>query len=90
MQIVTVYTRKVRNVPQTASANELRESFSGMGDIKGILARFLASHGIVLLAFYDTRHAARAFRHVSANQVTTLGDARLAAAFVSPAQVEQV
>ncbi|PIL34167.1 hypothetical protein GSI_03878 [Ganoderma sinense ZZ0214-1] len=80
----------VRNVPPTVSANDLRETFSGMGDIKGILARFQVSHGIVLLAFYDTRHAARAFRHVSTDQVTTLGDARLAAAFVSPAQVEKI
>ncbi|KAI1796412.1 RNA recognition motif 2-domain-containing protein [Ganoderma leucocontextum] len=80
----------VRNVSPTAPANVLRETFSGMGDIKGILARFQATQGIVLLAFYDTRHAARAFRHITANQVTTLGDDRLVATFVSPVQVEKL
>ena len=61
-----------------------------MGDIKGILARFQITHGVVILAFHDSRHAARALRQVSSNQVPTFSDARLKAAFVSPADVEKV
>ena len=61
-----------------------------MGDVKGILTRFQASHGIVIVAFYDSRHAARALRKIADNLFPTLDGARLAAAFVSPAQVEKV
>ncbi|TBU64511.1 RNA recognition motif 2-domain-containing protein [Dichomitus squalens] len=80
----------IRNVPSTASATVLREAFSGIGDIKGILARFQYPHGVVILAFYDSRDATRALRQISANQIPTLGDARLSAAFVSPADVERL
>ena len=61
-----------------------------MGDVKGILTRFQATHGIIILAFYDTRHAARALRQIAGHKFATLDDARLEAAFVSPAGLEKV
>ncbi|KAI0675041.1 RNA recognition motif 2-domain-containing protein [Trametes maxima] len=79
----------VRHVPPTATSKALLETFSSMGDVKGILARFQA-HGVVILAFFDTRDAARALKKISGNTFATLDNARLEAAFVSPVQVEKL
>lgn len=54
------------------------------------MARLQARHGIVIVAFYDTRHAIRAYRQISSGSFPTLDEARLECAFVSPAQVEKV
>ncbi|KAI0356223.1 hypothetical protein OH77DRAFT_243296 [Trametes cingulata] len=80
----------VHHVPPTAPSNVLLEAFSGLGDVKGILARFQTSHGVVILAFYDTRHAARALRQIAGHKFSALDDVRLEAAFVSPTQVEKL
>ena len=80
----------MRNVPSAAPANVLLEAFSGLGDVKGILPRYQATHGIVILAFYDTRHAMLALRRMTGKRFETLDDACLTPAFVSPAQVEKV
>ena len=77
-------------MPSAAQADTLLVAFSGMGDVKGILARFQASHGIVILAFYDTRHAMRALRQISGKRIEVLDDACLVPAFISLAQVEKV
>ncbi|KAI8993853.1 RNA recognition motif 2-domain-containing protein [Trametes punicea] len=80
----------VRNVPPAAPTSALLEAFSTLGDVKGILARFQASHGIIVLAFYDTRHAVRAWRQIAGQNFSVLDDARLEAALISPAQVEKL
>ncbi|KAI0829622.1 RNA recognition motif 2-domain-containing protein [Trametes gibbosa] len=80
----------VRRVPPTAPSTDLRQAFSGLGDVKGILARFQANHGVVILAFYDTRHAARALRHITAHTFPVLDNVHLEAAFVSPAHVQSM
>ncbi|KAI0645439.1 RNA recognition motif 2-domain-containing protein [Trametes meyenii] len=80
----------VRRVPPTAPSSALLETFSSMGDVKGILARFQATHGVIILAFFDTRHAARALKHISGNTFATLNNARLEAAFVAPADIEKL
>ncbi|KAI0661172.1 RNA recognition motif 2-domain-containing protein [Cubamyces menziesii] len=80
----------VRHIPSAAPSNALLEAFSSSGDVKGILARFQATHGIIILAFYDTRHAARALRQIAGHKFATLDDARLEAAFVSPAGLEKL
>ncbi|RDX50115.1 hypothetical protein OH76DRAFT_1349761 [Lentinus brumalis] len=80
----------VRHVPRKASGTTLLETFAGLGDMKGILAKFQAKHGIIIIAFYDTRHAVRALRQISDKSFPTLDEARLESAFVSPAQVEKL
>ncbi|KAI0365617.1 hypothetical protein BV20DRAFT_721398 [Pilatotrama ljubarskyi] len=80
----------VHHVPRTAPSNVLLDAFSGLGDVKGILARFQASHGVVILAFYDTRHAARALRQIAGHKFSALDDVRLEAAYISPTHVEKL
>ncbi|KAI0633340.1 RNA recognition motif 2-domain-containing protein [Trametes polyzona] len=80
----------VRHIPPDSASSALLEAFSGLGDVKGILARFQSSHGFVILAFYDTRHAARALRQIAGKKFPALGNVRLEATFVSPAQVENM
>ncbi|OSD03965.1 hypothetical protein PYCCODRAFT_1364856 [Trametes coccinea BRFM310] len=80
----------VRNVPPTAPSGALLDAFSTLGDVKGILARFQATRGVIILAFHDTRHARRALRQITGHTFSALEDARLEAAFVSPAQVEKL
>ncbi|OBZ67253.1 Meiosis protein mei2 [Grifola frondosa] len=80
----------VHNVPPTASSVTLRAAFASMGDIKGILVRFQATHGVVILAFYDVRHAIRAQRQISEQIFDVLEDARLDARFVAPSALESV
>ncbi|KAJ2980261.1 hypothetical protein NUW54_g11029 [Trametes sanguinea] len=80
----------VRHVPPTAPSGALLDAFSTLGDVKGILARFQATRGVIILAFHDTRHALRALRQIAGHTFPTLEEARLEAAFVSPAQVEKL
>ncbi|OJT09286.1 Meiosis protein mei2 [Trametes pubescens] len=80
----------VRHVPPTAPSSALLDSFSSLGDVKGILARFQATHGVVILAFHDSRHAARALRHIAGHTYSALDNVRLEAEFVSPARVEKM
>ncbi|KAH9847633.1 RNA recognition motif 2-domain-containing protein [Lenzites betulinus] len=80
----------VRRVPANAPSSALRQAFAGLGDVKGILARFQVTQGLVILAFYDTRHAARALRQIASHSFPMLDNANLDAAFVSPAQVENM
>lgn len=81
---------QVRHIPSTAPSSALLDSFSSLGDVKGILARFQATHGVVILAFYDTRHAARALRHIAGHKFSALDNVHLEAEFVSPGRVEKV
>ncbi|KZT08496.1 uncharacterized protein LAESUDRAFT_757732 [Laetiporus sulphureus 93-53] len=80
----------VRDVPLNASSADLREAFAPTGDVKGIWVPFLESHGVIILAYYDIRHATRA-RSLIANQaIPGLEDAHLAAKYVSAEQIERV
>ncbi|KAI0743840.1 RNA recognition motif 2-domain-containing protein [Daedaleopsis nitida] len=80
----------VRKVPRDASSKALMDAFCGMGSVRGIMARFLSTYGIIFVAFYDTRHAVRAMSLISNNPYYAFENVRLESAFVSPAQVEQV
>ncbi|KAH9942348.1 RNA recognition motif 2-domain-containing protein [Epithele typhae] len=79
----------VRNVPASAPTSALLEVFHGFGDVKGIQVRFQQSHGVAILAFYDTRHAGRAMRQISGKRISTLSDVCLTLAFMDPAQVQK-
>ncbi|KAG8704651.1 hypothetical protein FRC08_002114 [Ceratobasidium sp. 394] len=50
----------VEHVPCDASPETLKAAFERCGPLKGIFIRFQAERGMVVLAFYDTRHAAAA------------------------------
>ncbi|OCH88259.1 hypothetical protein OBBRIDRAFT_780412 [Obba rivulosa] len=78
------------NVPPSASSAALRTAFDPCGDIKGILPRFQAEHGVVILAFHDLRQAIRARKVICAQTFPCLDGARLDAAFIMPEQLETI
>lgn len=80
---------QVRNVPPAASSAKLRDAFAPTGDIKGIHVRFQAS-GLVILAYYNVRHAARARRQISGHSFACLDDVRLEAGFITLERLEMV
>ncbi|TFY61773.1 hypothetical protein EVJ58_g4306 [Rhodofomes roseus] len=47
----------VRNIPLAAPSAKLKDVFASTGDVKGIWVRFQETDGIVILAYYDIRHA---------------------------------
>ncbi|KAI0958378.1 hypothetical protein AcV7_004213 [Taiwanofungus camphoratus] len=79
----------VRNVPPAASSAKLRDAFAPTGDIKGIHVRFQAS-GLVILAYYNVRHAARARRQISGHSFACLDDVRLEAGFITLERLEMI
>ena len=81
---------QVRNVPPSAPSSKLRDVFASTGDVKGIWVRFQETHGIVILAFYDIRHAMRAKRQISSQVLRGLEDIRLEAAFITAENLERV
>lgn len=52
--------------------------------------RFQETHGIVILAFYDARHAIRARRQISSQVLRGLEDVCLEAMFITPENLETV
>ncbi|EMD37725.1 hypothetical protein CERSUDRAFT_94724 [Gelatoporia subvermispora B] len=80
----------IRNVPITASSATLRTAFEPCGDIKGMLPRFLADHGVVILAFYDLRQAVRARKIICEQTLAGLEGARLDAKFMLPEKLESI
>ncbi|EPS96290.1 hypothetical protein FOMPIDRAFT_110170 [Fomitopsis schrenkii] len=80
----------VRNVPASASSSKLRDVFAATGDVKGIWVRFQETHGIVVLAFYDARHAIRARRQISSQVLRGLEDACLETMFIAPENLETI
>lgn len=81
---------QVRNVPPSAPSSKLRDVFASTGDVKGIWVRFQETHGIVILAFYDIRHAMRAKRQISSQVLRGLEDIHLEAAFITAENLERV
>jgi hypothetical protein len=63
MRALPLYVKRLRcyfSYAYTYSYLLTESSFQGCGDIKGICVRFQKEHGIVILAFFDIRHAQRA------------------------------
>lgn len=81
---------QVRNVPPSSPSSKLRDVFATTGDVKGIWVRFQETHGIVILAFYDIRHAIRAKRQISSQALLGLEDIRLEAKFIAAEHLETV
>ncbi|KAB5595095.1 Protein MEI2-like 3 [Ceratobasidium theobromae] len=69
----------VEGVPRNASSDALRTAFERCGLLKGIFVRLLAEHGVVLLAFYDSRHASSALAHMQENPYDYFDGASIAA-----------
>ena len=61
-----------------------------MGDIKGILVRFQAAHGVIILAFFDVRHASRARKQISGQTLAGLQNVPLDASFIPAARLKTV
>lgn len=75
------------NVPKSATSDVLKQSLKQCGSIKGILVRFQPIHGLVVIAFYDSRDAARAKAYVP--QISVQG-ATLSARLLSPVILRKV
>ncbi|KAH9915679.1 RNA recognition motif 2-domain-containing protein [Fomitopsis serialis] len=80
----------VRNVPPSAPSAKLRDVFASTGDIKGIWVRYQETHGIVVLAYYNIRHAVRARRQISSQTLHGLEEVRLEAMFITPERLETI
>jgi hypothetical protein len=65
----------------------LKQSLNQCGSIKGIFARFQPIHGFVVIAFYDSRDAARAKAYVP--RISVQG-ATLSARLLSPVTLRKV
>lgn len=81
---------QVGNIPNNAQSSSLKEAFTGCGDVKGILPRFQADHGVVILAFFDMRDAIRAQRFLSFKPSTILGGRMLSVRFITATTLERV
>lgn len=77
-------------MPKSASGTKLNDSFAPLGDIKGILVRFQASHGVIIIAFFDIRESIRAQRQIPSQSLPGLEEACLDARFVNTEQLEAV
>ncbi|CCL99860.1 uncharacterized protein FIBRA_01885 [Fibroporia radiculosa] len=80
----------IQNVPVDTPGAKLKAIFAPMGDIKGIWVRFQSSHRIVILAFYNVRHAIRAKRQIAGQVLRGLDDVRLDAGFVNAERLEMI
>ena len=66
------------------------EAFAPTGDVKGIWVPFQESHGVIILAYYDIRHATQA-RSLIANQaIPGLEETRISLRNMSTEQIERV
>lgn len=81
---------KVGNIPSSAQSGMLRTAFAPTGDIKGILVRFQATHGVIILAFFDIRHAARARKQIVGQTFPGLQNTSLETSFISSARLKSV
>ena len=77
----------LENVPKSASSDVLKQSLEQCGPVKGILSRFQPIHGLVIIAFCDSRDAARARAYIP--QITIQG-ATLSARLLSPVILRKV
>jgi len=75
------------NVPKSATSDVLKQSLKQCGSIKGTLVRFQPVHGLVVIAFYDSRDAARANAYIP--QISIQG-ATLTARLLSPVILRKV
>ncbi|KAH9929307.1 RNA recognition motif 2-domain-containing protein [Amylocystis lapponica] len=80
----------VHNIPPSVSSATLRTAFASMGDIKGILVRFQASHGVIILAFFDVRHASRAQKQICGQTLAGLGHTPLETSFITSEQLRVI
>ncbi|KAG8747808.1 hypothetical protein FRC10_011253 [Ceratobasidium sp. 414] len=69
----------VENVPRDAPPEALKAAFECCGPLKGIFIRFQAERGMVVLAFYDTRHAAAALSQIEESPDQFFGGASITA-----------
>lgn len=77
----------LQNVPKSASSDDLKQSLKPCGSVKGILLHFQTIHGLVVIAFCDSRDAARAKAYIP--QISLQG-ATLSARLLSPVILRKV
>ncbi|QRW21703.1 RNA recognition motif protein [Rhizoctonia solani] len=57
----------VEGIPRAASGDDLKTTLESLGQLRGIFVRLQAEHGVVILAFYDSRHASQALSKIQEN-----------------------
>ncbi|KAL7413688.1 hypothetical protein BDY24DRAFT_48422 [Mrakia frigida] len=81
----------VWELPVGVEVGVLKEVFLGMGDLRAILVKFLPSHGAIILAFHDLRHAISTSRTLQRKTIDRIGpDVKLRTSFVAKTTVEQL
>ena len=77
----------LENVPKSATSDELKQSLKHCGSIKGILVHFQPIHGFVVVAFCDSKDAARTKAYIP--HISIQG-ATLSARLLSPVILRKV
>ncbi|KZO93113.1 hypothetical protein CALVIDRAFT_268466 [Calocera viscosa TUFC12733] len=77
----------VNHVPRDATNEELTNNFSVLGALKGLYRRYLATDGVVILAFFDMRDAAAAHRYHLRTRRFFKENVSLESTFISPTQL---
>ena len=77
----------IENVPKSATSEDLKQSLKPCGAIKGTLVHFQPIHGLVVIAFCDSRDAARAKAYIP--QISIQG-ATVSARLLSPVILRKV
>ncbi|KAH8119405.1 hypothetical protein DFH11DRAFT_444222 [Phellopilus nigrolimitatus] len=78
----------ISGVPKEASNDDLKDAFRNCGEVKAICMRFQQRDGVVILAFYDSRHTERAECMVTTN--TYFGNLRLRASRLSTSSLRKL
>ncbi|CAE6470654.1 unnamed protein product [Rhizoctonia solani] len=79
----------VEGVPPNAPRDTLEAAFDRYAPLQGIFVRLLAEHGVVILAFYDSRHASKAVSEMQECPQDYFEDATISARIPSYSELEQ-
>ncbi|CAE6436073.1 unnamed protein product [Rhizoctonia solani] len=79
----------VEGVPPNASEDTVQAAFERCGPVRGIFVRLLAKHGVVILAFHDSRHASSAVSEMQENPQDYFQGSTIAARIPSYSELNQ-
>ncbi|CAE6356662.1 unnamed protein product [Rhizoctonia solani] len=80
----------VKGVPRSAPSDDLKAAFESLGHFRGIFVRLQAEHGVVILAFYDSRHASKALSKIQENPQQYFEDSTLSARIPTYLELKQI
>ncbi|CEL60683.1 Meiosis protein mei2 OS=Schizosaccharomyces pombe (strain 972 / ATCC 24843) GN=mei2 PE=1 SV=1 [Rhizoctonia solani AG-1 IB] len=80
----------VEGVPPNAPGDDLKAAFESLGQFRGIFVRLLSEHGVVILAFHDSRHASQALSKIQSNPQQYFEGSTLSARIPSYPELKQI